>query len=373
MHIIKYYVLLISCLITIQTISGQKTTTKKFIKKRFKLKVGLSSTYDDNILKYSDKYISRFLNNEDSGRFEIETYDDVFVKTKLSTSYYFTFFKKKKKYKTQISATVLNNAYLKNSIKSWRYYGVGVKQYFSKKASIKFAYSYIPEFYVRQFRQYDLVELYGYTPQTFKPYVFAKDNYSVTFQNTFLKKYKIILDFDKAIYYHNRYYTEYDSKNLSASMLVEYAVTKKIKINAGYLFTVSDAKGFDEIGETKETADESDGTYQDDTFIVGAKVKLPKILKKKTNLSIKATFSKRYFSSAHLIHEDPLHVGRTDQNIRLYLTYNVKLSKKANASLYYNYYIRDSYNNQGKYDIVVSEEKDYKQNQVGIQYTYAFY
>jgi hypothetical protein len=340
-----------------------------FKKSRFDLKLSVASIYDDNILKYSDKYIDRFLNNEDEGRFEINTYDDVYIKSKISTSYYFKFFKKKK---TKISASFNNNSYVNNPIKTWNYYGVGIQQYFLKKANVKFSYSYIPAFYVRQFRQYDLVDMYGYEPITFKPYVFSKDNYSLTFQNTF-KKTKVEIDFDRALYYHNSYYTEYDSKNLSAGLSLEQPVSKKVKIKASYVYTYSDAKGFDEYGETKETSDDSDATYTDHTFGIELKAKLPKVLKKKNSVSLKAKYSKRYFSSEHLIHNDALHVGRIDKNTRLYLTYNIRYSKKINFSLYYNYFIRDSYNNKGIYDEIISEDKDYKQNQIGFQVSYALF
>jgi len=341
-----------------------------FKKSRFDLKVSIASMYDDNILKYSEKYIDRFLNNEDEGRFEIKSYDDVYIKSKISTSYYFKFFKNKK---TKISASFNNNSYINNPIKSWNYYGVGVQQYFLKKANVKFSYSYIPAFYVRQFRQPDLVDMYGYKPNTFKPYVFSKDNYSLTFQNTFFKNTKVELDFDKAIYYHNSYYTEYDSENLSASFSVTQPVSKKIKVKAGYVYTFSDAKGFDEVGETKETSNDSDATFTDHTFILELKAKLPKLLKKKNDVAIKAKYSKRFFSSEHLIQNDILHTGRTDKNIRLYFTYNIKVMGKTNFSLYYNYYIRDSYNNKGIYDEIISEEKDYSQNQFGFQVSYSIF
>ena len=351
--------------------AGNTVLGQSFKKSRLSLNVSLASMYDDNILKYSDKYLERFVNNEDNGRFELKTYDDVFLKTKISTSYSFRFFKKKNT-KTKVSATFFNNYYINNPVKTWNYYGVGVQQYLNK-ASVKFSYSYIPAFYVRQFRQYDLVDMYGYEPITFKPYVFSKDNYSLTFQNTFYKKTKVVLDLDKAVYYHNKYYTEYDSKNLSAGLNIEQKFAKNYSAGLGYVFTHSDAKGFDEIGETKETADDSDATFNDNTFVLSLKAKLPRVFKKRNDISIKGKYSDRKFSSSHLIHHDALHVNRVDKNIRLYVTYNVKLNKDTKVSLYYNNFFRDTYNNMGIYDDMVSEEKDYKQNQFGFQVSYSIF
>lgn len=352
-------------LFTTQVVQGQK-----FNKNRLSLNVSVKSMYDDNILKNSEKYTDRFLANEDEGRFEIETYDDVFIQSKLAASYYFKFYKKKK---TKISTTISNYSYLKNDIKSWNYYGFGIQQSFLKKASIKFAYSYIPSFYVRNFRQPDLVAIYGYVPSTFKPYIFSKNNYGLALQNTFSTKTKVKLTYDKAIYHHNSHYTEYDSKNNVFGLFVEHPLSKKIKVGVGYMYTNSDAKGYDEVGETKETSDESDATFVDNMFELKIKAKLPRLLKRKNGVDLKVKYAVRDFSSTQLISIDPLHTNRRDNNLRLYLSYNIRLSKKTKFSLYYNYLNRDSENNTGIYEEILSEEKDYIQNQVGFQVSYAIF
>src|SRR3972149_1560736 len=43
----------------------------------WQLELSLATVYDNNALKYSDKYLDLFVNNEDPGRFHIKTSDDL--------------------------------------------------------------------------------------------------------------------------------------------------------------------------------------------------------------------------------------------------------------------------------------------------------
>jgi hypothetical protein len=44
-------------------------------KNKWSISLSLSPYYDSNILKYSNKYIERFKNGEDEGRFHIHSID----------------------------------------------------------------------------------------------------------------------------------------------------------------------------------------------------------------------------------------------------------------------------------------------------------
>lgn len=359
----------IGCLFVVFLFTDENVYSQKF-KKRLSLRISTGTMYDDNILKYSEKYIEKFLKSEDEGRFSIKTYDDVAVKNRLSASYYFRIFNKKK---TKISGNFSHNYYINNDIKSFNIYSIGVQQYFLKKASFKLSYSYIPEFYVRNFRDEDLVSLYGYTPEAFSPYIFSKDNYSFYVQNTFLKNLYVNLSASMANYYHNIHYTEYDSDNYSLGLRLQKSVTKKTRLGFGYKYTNSDAKGYDEVFETVETSEESDGSYDDHQFEVSLKSKLPRLMKHNNDFSLKLRFSKRNFLSEKLIEIDPLHASRVDNVYYVSLQYNFKYYKSNVVSLYYNRYQRDTDNFTDNYYELLNEEKAYRQNQVGFQISYALF
>ena len=344
---------------------------KKKKKKRPSLNVefSLSTIYDDNILKYSDKYLERFENSEDEGRFQIKTHDDVVLYPNLSLSSTMKIFGKKK---STFNLGVSRREYLNNDIKSWNYITMGYRQYLTKKLSFKLYYSHIPDFYINNFRDDDWKAIYGYDPISFKPYAFAKDNYGVWAQNTFFKKTRVRLGFTFTKYFHNEHFTEYDCDNYVYSAKVTQPITKKLSVAVGYQYTLSDAQGYDEPGETLETSDDSDANHEEDRFSIELMYKFPKIKKYKSDLDIECRIQNRYYDSHHFVENDLIHAGREDNNIRLYFTYNFQVNKKFKVAAFYYWFKRETTTSSALNRELVADEKSYEQNQVGIKLSYKF-
>jgi hypothetical protein len=345
--------------------SAQKKPVKK--EKHFEAEIGFSTIYDNNILKYSDKYLDRFMNGQDPGRFHIETYDDIILNQsgEIAATYRII-----KKLKTRFSANYFFNSYLTNNIKNWYFINVGLQQFITKKASFKIFYNYVPRFYVRHFRDDDWVEIYGYVPETFVQFSFTKENYGFWIQNTFFDNTRLRLSFDYAKYYHNNHYTEYDCKNYLYGASLYQPLHEKLRLELGYEYEYSDAKGYDEEGESKNTADDADATYYENGFAFGLNWKLPEIKKKEHDLDLKAAYQNRKYLSEHYLEEDPEHVSRVDNNVQVALTYNFNLNKYFTLSAFYKYYFRDSGAESEFNDLYVSAEKDYKQSQAGLKVVY---
>lgn len=347
------------------TLKAQTSAGKK--KARMDFDFRINTYYDDNILKYSDKYIDRFLNNEDTGRFHIKTYDDIILSPEIELAFTSQFFRK---LNTTLNAGYKNTSYVVNSNKSRNYFYCGLKQNLTKKASIKLAYNYTPYFYIRHFRDDDRVALVGYTPESFQPFSFSKDNYSAEIQNTFRKSTRVRLIFDFSKYYYNNHFTEYDCNNNALGINLRQALNKNLRLEAGYTYTSSKAKGFDQPGETRQISNDSDGSYVEDEFVFRVLWALPDIKKHKHSLDIKSEFGRRYFTSDKSITLDPLHAGRVDTNFLLNGTYTVEISKVFGLSVFYSWYSRKAASVAEENSQYISDEKDYGQNQVGLALTY---
>jgi hypothetical protein len=344
---------------------AQKRKKKK--KPSFGLNFKLATIYDDNILKYSDQYLERFMNGEDKGRFHIKTYDDLIVYSALQFVSTFHIFGKQK---SKIDVEVSRRSYMVNHIKSWNYFYLGFRQYLPKRFSFKISYSYIPNFYVRHFRDDQWIAIYGYDPITFQPYAFSKDNYGLWIQKTFFKNTRVKLMFYYALYYHNEHYTEYDSKNLYYGFYLYQPVHKNVRLEFGYQFVDSDAKGYDASYETPETTLGPDATFDEDRFTFGVLWELPEVFKLKHNLYAKCGFQSRYYSSKHPLEIDRLHAGRVDRNLRLYFNYNINLNKSMKLRAYYNWFGRNSDTGAEINKTFISNEKDYRQNIFGLEFIY---
>ena len=346
-------------------LAQKKSTKKKTI--QFEADLQFATIYDDNILKYSDKYLERFMNNQDLGRFHIDTYDDVILFQSVDLSATFRIFKK---LKSKINFDFNNYLYVVNGIKNWYYATLGFQQYITKRASVKIFYSYLPDFYVRHFRDEDWVDVYGYTPETFVPFGFSKDNFGFWIQNTFFKNTRVKLGLDYSKYYYNKHYTEYDSKNFLYAINLYQPIIKNLKLEIGYHFLTSDAKGYDQPGETKLSSNDPDASYEEDGYRLGITWQLPAIKKIDHDIDAEVEFGKRYFSSQHYLEEDREHAGRVDNNFQMAFTYNIDLNKSLKLSAFYYYFFRDTYTSAVQNQAYLSAEKDYRQNQYGLKISY---
>ena len=303
------------------------------------------------------------------GRFDIETYDDLIINPSLEGIYTFNIFKK---LKTKINASLSPRFYAVNDIKNWEYYGIGLQQYITKRASVKILYSYIPEFYVRNFRDDAWVDEYGYVPESFQPYIFSKDSYGAYIQNTFWKGTRVKLSLFHARYYHNEWYTEYDSKDWLYGINLYQRLHKNLRLDIGYTYVTSDARGYDAAYDTPETTTGPDATFVEDRFELGFFWKLPKLAKRRNDFKVEFNYLMRYYSSPYTPIEDPLHAGRVDANYRLYFTYHIDLFKDFDVSVYYNWLMRDSKTESPINSVYVSNEKDYRDDVFGLKVRYNF-
>jgi hypothetical protein len=173
-----------------------------------------------------------------------------------------------------------------------------------------------------------------------------------------------------AKYYHNEWYTEYDSKDWLYGINLYQRLHKNFRLDAAYTYVTSDAKGYDEAYETPETTTGPDATFAEDRFKIGFYWKLPKLAKRRNDLTVSFNYLMRYYSSAYTAIEDPLHAGRVDANYRLFFTYHISVLKNFDLTVYYNWLMRDSRTESPINSVYVSNEKDYRDDVIGLKLRY---
>lgn len=372
---IKNLMAALMVILSLSILHGQSDNTKKNTKKKFKLKPDITvefearKTYDDNILKYSEKYLERFKNREDEGRFHINTYDDVISRPSLKIS---ASQKLIKKLSTAVQFNMNRSFFLNNGIKSWSYFSFGIDQYFSKNGFVNLSYSYIPNFYIRHFRDEDYVNFVGFVPEAFKPMAFSKETYDFYTQYTFLKNTGVRLSLDYARYFYNVHYIEYDSNDFSYEIRILQPLSQKLRLQAAYTYTFSDAKGFDEFHETKENSNDADATFYDNNFFASLRWALPAYFKLNHSLTFSGSYAQRNFSSPLYVEIDPMHAGRIDYNYRFSLLYRVRVNRSVSATVFYNYLGRRTSSRSEINREYISLEKDYNQNQIGFSLIYNY-
>jgi hypothetical protein len=363
------------CVLSNGYAQSQEKAKKKKKAELFNVDFGVGIIYDDNILKYSEKYLERFLSGQDFGRFHIETYDDIIIKPSLKLASSFNIFKK---LKSRVNIDYSYSAYVVNNVKNWNSIGIGFQQSLPRRTTLKVSYIYIPEFYVRHFRDEDLVYVYGYVPETFVPFSFSKDDFGVWIQKSIFKNTRLKLAFNYAKYYHNEHYTEYDCDNLTYGIQINQPITKKVKLEAGFDYTTSDAKGYDSSDkeglyapdETMENSNDADATNREESYFLGGAWQIPDVLKHKNSLDATIGYERRNYTTEDNPIEDPEHAGRLDENLTFAFNYDFELNKNFSLSVFYRFYGRNSSTSSIINSNYVSNEKDYKQNQVGLTISY---
>ncbi len=362
-------ILLLFFLLFFSHINAQSKKDKGF--QSLKVELDLGSIYNDNILKYSDSYLTKFKNKEDEGRFHINTSDGLVLDKSLKLSSTFLFFGKNK---TILDGSIARHSYINNKIKTWNQIDFGLQQHITKRLIINLSYSYLPKFYVRHYRDDDWVDIYGYVPETFQPFEFAKNAYGFWIQNSFFKnkqtKLRLSLDYGK--YYYNQHFTEYNSNNLNYGINLYQTVKKKLKFELGYQFVTSKAKGFDGIQETKDNSDDSDASYESDEFSSAIKWTIPQFYYKPHNIGVDFEYKRSCFTTKHYLENDRIHAGRIDDLYKIGINYEVRLLEPLTVSVFYKWCKQDSDTRAEENKELVSQEKDYSQQQFGLTFNYIF-
>jgi hypothetical protein len=333
------------------------------------LSLSLSSYYDSNILKNSDEYIERFKNNEDEGRFHINRYDDLVMDYDLRFAYSHKLIKN---LNSIFTASADYSSYSFNTIKSWSSYSFSLQQFLAAPTSIMFSYSYIPDFYVKHYRDNDWVQVLGVTPETFQPYSFSKNEFSVWLQHSFLSDTRARFYFSYMSYYHNEHFTEYDCDNLLYGFRVFHDFNKKISADAGYRFISSDAKGFDEPGESKGSSDDADASNNEHLFSAGITFQMPPVFKLDNTLQLSGQYSRRNYTTPVSRTLDVYHAGRSDNSYNLEIDYSIAVLRNFSISAFFNYVTRITETSIDQNQAFLTAEKDFSQNLIGLNFNYTF-
>jgi len=250
--------------------------------------------FDSNICSLSDYDITRFENWEKD--FLIETIDDGIFRLGGSINYS----KKSGEFKLYAGASFWSSMYYENFDKSY----FGFSSYFKIRrggTNIKISLGGTPKYIIRAYidDDTDSTKWSGYKSlngsieisQRIIPYIYIRGQYKRTM----------------SIY--NDYFPEYDSNRDEFEIGILRNGTTSFE--AGYCFRISDARGYDNEGETKESSDESDISYEQDMLFIEVGQDF-KLLGKRCEAGLYADYARRFYQSTKSYLIDPLHVSRSE-------------------------------------------------------------
>ena len=315
----------------------------------------LSSYYDDNILRYSDRFIQRFESGQDPDRFRVESLDDYVQRLDFYVDRRFPGIGGRR---AEIGLDLEHRAYLRNSIKDWSRFALSWEQDLGFEREIRFTTSYIPNFYVRHLRDSDLRGLPN--RDRFQAFEFERTEARVDYFHDLAWKVRARYHLGLAVFRHSDAYTEFDSENVFAGVRLDQEVGRGLRFSYALEYTDSAAQGYDEPGETLETSDDTDPSYRQFDIMLAVRYRLPG--KRDSTFFLQGELGQREYTTNRPPDLVPLHAGREDDILRFYASWQVELSKRYSLTLFAQTRDRSS---TALIDFDIGLERNFEQYELG--------
>lgn len=280
--------------------------------------VTYKSSYDSNVLTYSDSDRARFENGTELYVSPVRTLDDLRNDFKLSLSSKFQLFPK---LYTRLYLTTNFAGYLNNSIKNFGWTSLTARQDLSNQLRLSANYFYEPRYFIRDYsdvhsgtRQHcDFAQSQWKGELRYRP--------TDTWEFTAIGRFKL--------YAYNEYFTEYDSDFRQFGLESVYRVGD-VRLTGAYHMAINDNVGFDEatqaLAELNEDNESGQGDYEQDQYEFSINYRF-KFAGRTANIFVSEVFEERYYSTNLSPVSDPIHHGRRDRTFSTDIGLNYSFNK----------------------------------------------
>ena len=322
----------------------------------------LAIFYDNNILRYSDKFVQRFTDGRDPDRFRVGSLDDSVQRVDVAVSRGFAGLGGRP---AKVGVDLQHRAYQRNSIKDWSDFGLKWRQALRHRRRVEVALNWVPDFYVRHLRDSDLTGVTSSDP--FQAFEFERVQGRVDFSHQVSAAIDARYRLGLASFRHSAAFREFDSENLFAGLRLDHRVTRQWRLSYGLEVTESSARGYDQAGESRATSDDTDPSYRQVDVMLAARIRLPS--QRRQVLFLQAEAGLRDYTTNKSPRLAPLHASREDDLLRLYASWQLDLTPRYRLTLFGQSRSRSS---TAPIDLDIGVEKDYDQYEVGVRISAGF-
>ncbi len=318
----------------------------------------LTGFYDDNILRYSEKFIRRFEDGEDPERFRVESLDDTVARADLYLRRGFPGLGGKP---AEVGVGVEHWDYQRNDIKDRSRFSAVWQQELRRGRLLSASINFAPSFYVRHIRDSDLTGS-GSSADPFQPFEFERAEARIRLSQELGASLTARYHLAAAGFRHTPAFREFDSTNLFGGVRLDQQLSRRVRLSYALEYTDSSARGYDQPGETLETSDDTDPAYRQLDLMLAARFRLPG--KRRQLLFLQAESGRREYTTDKPTASAPLHAGREDDLLRLFASWQLDLSKRYRLTVFGQSRERSS---TAPIDLDIGVEKDYEQWEAGVR------
>ncbi len=348
---------------------SKKKKKKKSPAVRFSGAFALRVVYDDNIIHYSDDDLAEFETTLNVGKFSIAQAGDWIVRPRLTL----TAKSKALTGKTfEARLTMSSWRYAENDVKNNQSYSLLLKHPGWGKDNFQLSLYKAPFAYLRNFKHRGPLTPQS-TPMVYTPFEYTSNSATLKYWRRYSKKIDATLRVGRSIRFYNKEFMENDVWEWNFGGLASYRIAAPFKVSFEYLYSNVEARGANEVGETRENSDDGDGTYERDSYRISGyfypKGRIPKV----STIALKYQYQVYFFTTGNDPNDDPFHVGRKDKVYRIETTWSTrKIVGPVSFEGGYRFTERTSTAPGGGDDAAIGEAKDYTDNRFWTGASYPF-
>jgi hypothetical protein len=325
--------------------------------------VGLETIYDDNFLRYSDDYLADFYSGASPYKFRIDRKDSHILAPSLDVY-------------AQRRLIGLGNTRFRFKVKTWQYvqgdiksntgYDWYIRQYLPGGRSLELWYNYAPEQYIRELSDRSPLDPPS-SELVWEQFRYTRNVFNVIWRQSLGRDVNLKLWFNRGLRYYNQPFMENDIKDLGLRATIYWDVHRDWRLTLDYGYSHAPARGADEVGETLESSDNSDPSYDRDLFQVDVTWKPDWAAPVFDAVGVRAQHQLYWFTSQKALEDDPYHVGRKDIVWSYEVEFERGLGRSVDLNVGWRLAIRTV---ESPWDGDIAEDKDYDQRRYWIGLTY---
>ena len=304
-------------------------STKKKSPWSFRYEAGLDLIYNTNILTDSAEYENEFETGLYPEKFIHHSTDDLVTAPSFQIE-------------ARRNLVSLGQSRFRFKVKHWLYthnpiktntdFDFYIRQYVGKWQSLELYLHAAPEQYIGQLTDRSPLDDPD-SPIQYKEFRFQRNIWNLTWRQKINRSWSAKVLYERNYRYYNKPFMENDIEAWEVRFNTTWKINRTFTLNLDYSFEDAEGRGYDEVGETALTSDNSDGSYERDLYRIGLDIRAKSLKKYVDRIGVSFLFMDYYYTTTRTLVEDPYHVGRNDRYYKATFEVRRKLAKPIEIKL----------------------------------------